>query len=365
MDDIDYMKLAIALAKQTTGQTSPNPVVGAVIVKNGHIIGMGAHLRAGSPHAEVHAIHMAGMEAKGADMYVTLEPCNHFGKTPPCTELIIQSGIKRVFVATEDPNPLVAGRGNNYLKNAGIEVQVGLCKKEADNLNTTFFHFIKTKQPYVTLKAAISLDGKIGARTGDSKWITSSEARLDVHELRHAHDAILVGINTVMTDDPLLTTRLPRGGKNPIRIILDTHLRIPLHSRVVKDQSAQTIVFTGNSTDNNKKEKLVEAGVDVVNLPAESILVRDVLKHLATKQITSLLVEGGSEVHASFIKERAFQQIIFYVAPILIGGKKAFPVIGGSGANFICEGTKLTFQSITQIGPDIKIIANPLETDVV
>lgn len=365
MQEIDYMKLAITLAQQTSGQTSPNPAVGAVIVKNGQIVGIGAHLHAGSPHAEVHAIQMAGAKAIGADLYVTLEPCNHFGKTPPCTELIIQSGIKRVRIATEDPNPLVTGKGIKQLQNAGIDVEVGLCKKEADNLNKTFFHFIKTKQPYVTLKAAISLDGKIATHNGDSKWITSSEARLDVHELRHTHDAILVGINTVISDDPLLTTRLPRGGKNPIRIILDTHLRIPLHARVVKDESAKTIVFTGNSFDNNKKDKLINTGVDVVSLSTESIVIRDVLTYLGSNNVVSLLVEGGSEIHASFINERLFQQIIFYVAPIFIGGKQSISVIGGQGANFICEGTKLMFQSIAQIGPDMKIIASPIEMDVV
>ncbi|MBA4536755.1 bifunctional diaminohydroxyphosphoribosylaminopyrimidine deaminase/5-amino-6-(5-phosphoribosylamino)uracil reductase RibD [Bacillus aquiflavi] len=363
MQEYEYMKLALSLARAAEGQTSPNPLVGAVVVKNGNILGMGAHLRAGTPHAEVHAIRAAGVEASGSDLYVTLEPCSHHGKTPPCTELIIEAGIKRVIVATQDPNPLVAGKGIERLRSAGIEVEVGLCKGEADNMNKPFFHFIKTRQPFVTLKAGLSLDGKTAASSGDSKWITSSEARLDVHELRHKHDAILVGINTVLTDDPLLTTRLPRGGKNPNRIILDTQLRTPLNARIVEDRSAKTIIITGENIDTQKKYALKQKGVEVISLSSKTISLQDVLFELGKKNIMSLLVEGGGEVHASFIKEQVYQQIIFYVAPLLIGGKQSFPVIGGNGATVMKEAEKLTFISIEKIGSDLKITAIPREKD--
>lgn len=363
MQDELYMKLAISLARNAVGQTSPNPSVGAVVVKNGTILGTGAHLRAGEQHAEVHALDIAGNEATGADLYVTLEPCNHTGKTPPCTERIIHSGIHRVVVATKDPNQLVSGTGIARLRNAGIQVEVGLCKKEADEINKNFFHFIRTKQPFVTLKAALSLDGKIAASSGDSKWITSEQARRDVHQLRHQHDAILVGIHTVLTDDPQLTTRLPRGGRNPIRVILDSQLRIPLDARVVTDNLAKTIIFTVKNNDPAKIAALQEKGVEVISLATNTIAITDVLEQLGRKNITSLLVEGGGEVHASFLTEEKFQELIFYVAPLLIGGKQSVPVIGGTGACLISEAPRLSFQSVEQIGPDLKITAKPLGKD--
>ena len=222
-----YMRLALDLARSAQGQTSPNPLVGAICVKDGQIIGTGAHLKAGTPHAEVHALLMAGTESRGADLYVTLEPCAHIGKTPPCTDLIITSGIRRVFVASIDPNPSVNGTGIRLLKAAGIEVVTGILQEEAEQLNRAFFHFINYGKPYVTLKAAATLDGRLSTQTGDSKWITSDAARTDVHHLRHTHDAILVGVQTVLHHNPFLTTRLPHGGKNPIRIILTPALRTP------------------------------------------------------------------------------------------------------------------------------------------
>ena len=227
MDPKFYMKIALDLARSAEGQTSPNPLVGAVCVKDGQIIGTGAHLKAGTPHAEVHALTMAGSEANGADLYVTLEPCAHTGKTAPCTDLLISKGIRRVFIASIDPFPSVNGKGIELLKAAGIEVITGILKEEAEQLNRAFFHFIKHGKPYVTLKAASTLDGRLSTQTGDSKWITSVASRTDVHHLRHTHDAILVGVQTVLHDNPFLTTRLPLGGKNPIRIILDRRLRTP------------------------------------------------------------------------------------------------------------------------------------------
>ena len=359
MTDEDYMNLALSLAEATAGQTSPNPMVGAVVVKNGKLLGTGAHLKAGTAHAEVHAINNAGDEAKGSTLYVTLEPCSHHGRTPPCADLIIQSGIKKVFVAALDPNPLVAGKGIKKLKDAGIEVEIGLCEERARKINEKFFHYIQTNTPFVTLKTAVTLDGKTAAKTGDSKWITSNEARLDVHHLRHEHDAILVGINTVLKDNPLLTTRRPQGGKNPIRIVLDTKLSIPLSANLIQDRSAKTIIFTGKNIDIHKKEELENLGAEIISLPEETIHVKEVLRILGERKISSVLVEGGSEVHASFIGENAFQQIIAYIAPKVIGGKNAFPFVGGAGASFIKEGKDLQFVSIEKIGPDIKIVAKP------
>lgn len=359
MDDYQYMKLAIDLARATAGQTSPNPSVGAVLVKDGELISTGAHLKAGTAHAEALAIMAAGENAKDAVLYVTLEPCSHHGRTPPCADLIVESGIKKVFVASLDPNPLVAGKGIEKLKKAGIEVETEFCKEEAEKLNEKFFHYIKTKTPFVTIKGAVSLDGKIAAKTGDSKWITSDEARLDTHKLRHEHDGILVGINTILQDNPLLTTRRPEGGKNPIRIILDTKLKIPLSSQVVQDRSSQTIIFTGNTFDREKAKHLIDLEVDVISLEGERISVKEVLKILGEKDIMSLLVEGGSEVHASFIEEEAFQEIVLYIAPKIIGGRDAIPFIGGKGTDSIQNGKKLHFTSVEVIGPDIKITAKP------
>ena len=361
MNDYEYMNLALSLARATLGQTSPNPSVGAVLVKNGQLVGTGAHLKAGTPHAEVHAIHEAGSSAEGAIMYVTLEPCSHQGKTPPCADLIINTGIRKVFVATLDPNPLVAGKGVEKLTKAGIEVEVGLCQEEAIQLNEKFFHFIQTNTPFITIKAGISLDGKIAAKSGDSKWITSPESRQDVHHLRHEHDAILVGINTILQDNPLLTTRRPQGGINPIRIVLDTKLTIPVSANVVQDRSARTIIFTGNQIDLEKKKELERLDVTIFSQESSTISLKEVLKTLGEQKIISVLVEGGSEIHASFIEENAFQQIITYVAPKIIGGRDAFSFVGGVGPELVKLGKQLRFTEIKQLGPDIKITAKPLK----
>ncbi len=360
MNDYDYMKLAISLARSTFGQTSPNPCVGAVLVKDGRLVGTGVHLEAGTPHAEVHAIRSAGSSTKGAIMYVTLEPCSHHGKTPPCADLIIESGIEKVFVATTDPNPLVAGKGIAKLRKAGIAVEVGLCREDALQLNEKFFHFIQTNTPFVTIKAGISLDGKIATKSGDSKWITSPESRQDVHQLRHEHDGILVGINTILHDNPLLTTRRPRGGKNPIRIVLDTKLKMPISANVVQDHSAKTIIFTGNEIDLERKKEIETFGVTVLSQDNPRIQLAEVLRTLGELKIMSVLVEGGSEVHASFVEENVFQQIITYIAPKIIGGNNAIPFVGGIGSELVKLGHQLHFIAVEQIGPDLKITAKPL-----
>lgn len=354
------MELALQLARGTIGQTSPNPAVGAVVVKNNQIVGMGAHLKAGEPHAEVHALRMAGDMAKGATLYVTLEPCSHFGKTPPCANLVIQTGVKKVFVATKDPNPEVAGRGIERMKQAGIEVEVGLLEEEARELNKVFFYNIQTGLPFVTLKSASSLDGKVATVTGESKWITGEEARKDVHEWRHRHDAILVGINTVLKDDPSLTVRLEAGGKNPVRIILDTHLRIPLTAKVMTDHLAPTWLVTGCDISSKQEEVYKSRGIEVIKMPDPKINIRDLLRVLGERRITSLFVEGGAEVHGSFLKEQAFQQVIAYIAPKLIGGKMAPASFGGAGIEKISDVTQLAIKDVKKFGNDLRIIAEPI-----
>lgn len=360
VDQTDYMNLALQLARGTIGQTSPNPVVGAVLVKNNQIVGMGAHLKAGEPHAEVHAIRMAGEKAKGGTIYVTLEPCSHFGKTPPCADLIIQTGIKKVYVATTDPNPAVAGTGIERLRKAGIEVKVGLHQQEARELNKVFFYNIQTGLPYVTLKSATSLDGRTATVTGESKWITGEAAREDVHRWRHCHDAILVGVNTVLKDDPSLTTRLASGGKNPIRIILDTHLRTPLTAKVITDQAAPTWLVTGCDILPEQEEAYKMQGIEIIKMPSPGIKIKELLHYLGKYGITSLFVEGGAEVHGSFLKEGAFQQVITYIAPKLIGGKAAPASFGGSGIETLSEAPLLTIKEVTKIGDDLRIIAEPI-----
>src|SRR5699024_10160469 len=305
------MEFALTIARQVSGQTSPNPLVGAVIVKDGEIVGFGAHLKASEAHAEVNALNMAGDKANGATIYVTLEPCSHYGKTAPCADLLINSGIKRAVIACVDPNEKVSGSGIEKLRQAGIQVEVGVLEKEAKNLNKAFFHYIKMKTPYITIKSAVSLDGKTATSTGESKWITCEEARLDVHRYRHEHDAILVGVNTVIKDNPSLTTRLPQGGINPVRIILDTMLRTPVGAKVITDQEAETWIIVGENVNEQKKQIFSSKPyVKVIQLQQEQINIDDVLRILGSKGDMSLMVEGGAEVNASFLESRHINQII-------------------------------------------------------
>jgi diaminohydroxyphosphoribosylaminopyrimidine deaminase/5-amino-6-(5-phosphoribosylamino)uracil reductase len=359
MTDEQYMKLALALAESARGQTSPNPLVGAVVVKDGQIVGMGAHLKAGEPHAEVHAIRMAGEKAKGATAYVTLEPCSHYGKTPPCADLLIEAGVARVVIATEDPFPKVSGRGIRKLQQVGIEVEVGICKQEALDLNRIFFHFVRTKRPYVTIKSATTLDGKTATVQGNSKWITSEQAREDVHRYRHEHDAILVGVGTVLADNPSLTTRLAAGGLNPVRVILDRRLRTPLDRNVITDGKAPTWIFTEERADKAKKKALEEKGVQVFSLP--NVSVEAVLETLREKNILSVFVEGGATVNGSFVKAGTVDQVITYLAPKIFGGAAAPTAIGGDGVFAVADALPFEVQEVIQIGSDVKIVARAKE----
>lgn len=355
--DEEFMQLALQLARSVRGQTSPNPMVGAVIVRNQQIVGMGAHLQAGEAHAEVNALQMAGEKARGATMYVSLEPCNHTGRTPPCTEQLIKAGIKRVVMATLDPNPLVSGQGMLRLQEAGIEVEVGLLDEAATALNECFNHYIVHNKPFVTLKTATTLDGKIATVTGESKWITSQEARLDVHRLRHEHDAILVGVNTVLHDDPQLTTRLPGGGRNPIRIILDSNLKTPLQAKVLDCQQAPTWIFTNRTVTEKQIKPYLDKGVRVWRTNStDKVPLHEMLTILGKEQVTSLLIEGGGEVNAAFLEGRLVNKVVAYIAPKLIGGNKAASSFRGEGFPFLKDVPTLKKVSYEMLGQDLKVV---------
>lgn len=358
MDDTYYMHLALDLAESVRGQTSPNPPVGAVVVKDGRIVGMGAHLSSGEAHAEVHALQMAGEKARGATLYVTLEPCSHQGKTPPCSQLIIQCGVSRVVIAQVDVNDKVSGRGIEMLKAAGLEVTLGILEKEAKEKTEHFFHFIQRKRPYVFMKVATSLDGKIATSSGESQWITGEEARKDVHQYRHRSDAILVGVETVIKDDPALTTRLDIGGSHPIRVVLDTHLRTPIDAQLVRDGVAPTIIFVGSKVPQKRIEEFQERRfVEVVQLATEEILLEDVVTRLGEKDVMTLFVEGGARVNDSFLRSGLIDEFILYMAPKLIGGENAPTAVGGRGIESLADVLDLTIVSVERLGQDIKLIA--------
>lgn len=349
-----YMRLALENAKAMSGQTAPNPMVGAVIVNEGRIVGIGSHLKPGEPHAEVHALRMAGDAAKGATIYVTLEPCSHHGRTGPCAEAIIQAGISRVVVAALDPNPLVAGRGIAILQEAGIEVIQGVLAEEAAKLNEVFNKYIVTKRPFVTLKSAMTLDGKIATRQASSKWITSQAAREDVHRLRHESAVILVGVGTIVHDDSQLTTRLP-GGRHPLRVILDSSLRIPERARVITDGEAPTWIFTGNSPDEAKQARLEQLGIKVFRTATPKVNLDEVLDVLGAHELSSLLVEGGGQVNASFVEQGLADKLVLYIAPKVVGGQEAPTFLEGLGVGMMSEAKSLHDVSFSQLDVDFKI----------
>lgn len=361
--DQDYMQLALQLAASARGNTNPNPLVGAVIVKDGVIVGTGLHRKAGEPHAEVHAVNMAGEHTKGATIYVTLEPCSHYGKTPPCAKLLKESGFKRVVVATEDPNPEVAGRGIRLLREAGIEVEVGVLQEEAQKLNERFIHNMLTERPFVVAKFAMTLDGKIATYSGHSQWITGEAARADVHELRHEVDGILVGVQTVLNDNPKLTTRLKdnRQGRNPIRVVMDSTLKTPVDAHIADTTEARTIIVTSFDSDAVKAQHLESIGVEIIRVEKEltGLNIEDMLKALYKKGITHLLVEGGGNVNASFLRGGFIDQYMVYVAPKVLGGKNSIMPFTGSDVETIDLASQLEFGEVTRIGEDLRIIAYP------
>lgn len=360
LSDEGYMRLALELAEAAQGQTDSNPVVGCVIVKDGRIIGMGSHLRRGEVHAEVHALAMAGEEAAGSTVYVTLEPCSHHGRTPPCAERLIAAGVKRVVAATEDPNPLVAGTGLRMLREQGIETKVGVLQEEALKLNEHFITYVTKQRPFVTLKTASTLDGKIAAYTGDSRWITSDAAREYVHELRHRHQAIMVGVGTVLADDPSLTVRLPVPGIHPTRIIVDSRLRTPLHAKVVQDGLAQTIVLTTEQADPAKVQHLEQAGVTVVACgEGAHVDLELAMRTLAEYEIASVLLEGGGTLNGAMLARSLIDKMILFYAPKIIGGSDAPSNFQMNGLPRMAEAYRLDRVEVTTFGPDICITGYP------
>ncbi|MDQ0199030.1 bifunctional diaminohydroxyphosphoribosylaminopyrimidine deaminase/5-amino-6-(5-phosphoribosylamino)uracil reductase RibD [Neobacillus ginsengisoli] len=354
-----YMDLALKNAQAMKGQTDPNPLVGSVIVNDNLVVGIGAHLKAGEPHAEIHALRMAGEKAKGGTIYVTLEPCSHHGRTGPCAVAIVEAGIKRVVIATLDPNPVVSGNGVNILKDAGIEVIIGVRQEESQKMNEVFNKFIVQKQPFVTLKSGITLDGKIATHSSDSKWITSEEARKDVHHLRNENMAILVGVNTVMKDNPELTARIPNG-RNPIRVILDSTLKIPLDYKVVTDNLAETWIFTTEQHDHEKRKKLEERGITVFQTNgSKHVNPKEVVHILGEKLISSVLIEGGGAINASFLENQLIDKVVLYIAPKLIGGQHAPTFLEGTGFDKMRDAVELSDAEIIKIGRDFKFIGYP------
>jgi diaminohydroxyphosphoribosylaminopyrimidine deaminase / 5-amino-6-(5-phosphoribosylamino)uracil reductase len=334
--------------------------VGAVIVKDGSIIGQGYHQKAGTPHAEVHALQEADGQAKDATLYVTLEPCVHYGRTPPCTDAIIRSGIKRVVIAAQDSNPLVAGRGVKTLRDAGIAVTTGVMEKEAVLLNEVFNKFITTRKPFVVLKSAMSLDGKIATYTGQSQWITGTQARQYGHRLRDTYDAILVGIGTILADNPLLTTRLSKGeGRNPMRIILDSTGRTPLSSNVLVDKSAPTIVIVTEAASPERVGAIEATGAKVHILPKTNNRVdfSALTTLLGQKNITSVLIEGGAAIHGAALQSQVVDKVHFFIAPKIIGGHDAPGPVGGQGIAILTDAVELTGMCSEKIGEDIHIQA--------
>ncbi|MBS4219909.1 bifunctional diaminohydroxyphosphoribosylaminopyrimidine deaminase/5-amino-6-(5-phosphoribosylamino)uracil reductase RibD [Bacillus sp. FJAT-49711] len=355
MNDEFYMDFAIKLARVSEGQTSPNPTVGAVVVKDGEIIGFGSHLKAGCSHAEIIALQMAGNRSIGATVYVTLEPCSHYGKTPPCAKALIESGVRRAVIASTDPNPLVAGKGIALMKEAGIQVETGVLKEKADVLNKAFFHFIKRKKPFVTLKQAITLDGKIAAEAGRDQKITGEQVLADVHLDRERNDAILVGIGTVLADNPMLTNRYGKTKKQPIRIILDTDLKMTPDKKVITDTQSKTWIFTGSSVESDRIASFTQSHVEIIQLSNPSIEIDEVLSVLGNRHVSKLYVEGGTTINASFLKSGYVNQLITYVAPKIIGGNSGAPMFGDVNVKEMPEAYRLTFQNVEVIGEDLKI----------
>jgi len=359
MPEEQYMRRAIQLAAEGEGKTRPNPLVGAVVVKDGRIIGEGYHTKYGSLHAEREALAdcaRRGENPEGADIYVTLEPCCHTGKQPPCTEALVDSGVGRVIVGSSDPNPLVSGKGIEYLKQHGIQVETGFLEEECDALNSIFFHYITTGKPYVALKYAMTADGRIATVTGASKWITGEEAREHAHKLRNRYAAILVGKNTVESDNPMLNCRLP-GGVNPLRIVLDSHLCISLESRLVQTAREIPLLVVCGDAPAEKKETLEHMGAEVLSLPGSDGRpdLKALVDELGRRGVDSLLIEGGSQVHYSALKAGIVNHIYSYVAPKIFGGERALGPVSGAGAEQVADAFQLCRMGTKILGDDILI----------
>lgn len=360
MTDKEFMQRCFTLARIGTGYVSPNPMVGCVIVKKGKIVGEGFHEKFGAPHAEIMALLHAGEKARNSTMYVNLEPCAHYGKTPPCAHAVAKSGIKRVVIATKDPNPLINGKGIAILKKEGIHVEVGLLKKEAESLNEKFFKFMKTRMPFVAVKLAQTLDGRIADIKGDSKWITSEKSREFVHKLRSEYDAVLIGANTAFKDNPLLTVRLAKG-RNPVRVIIDGRLSLPSSLKVFNTYQAPTWVVTSSRIFKKKFKKVEELsskGVRVFNVSSKSgkINPKSILRIFTEEGISSVLIEGGADTVNSFIENSLVDKIYLFTSPKIIGdGLCALSI---DKPKLIKSPIKLEFIRTSTIANDIFVEAN-------
>lgn len=358
MTDRDYMGRAIELAWRGVGWTNPNPMVGAVIVKEGRIIGEGYHRRCGEPHAERNAIASLTESARGAVLYVTLEPCCHYGSTPPCTEAILENGIARVVIGSRDPNPKVAGKGARLLREAGVLVEEDFMREECDRLNPVFFHYITHRTPYVMMKYAMTADGKIATRTGASKWITGEAARTEVQRLRHRCMGIMAGIGTVLADDPMLNVRIP-DGRSPVRIICDSRLRIPLDSRICRTaRTYPTIVACALLEDGEMRQRaeaLRQIGVQVIHVPDGNgqVDIRRLTEILGEQGIDSILLEGGGTLNDSALRANVVRELRVFVAPKLFGGKEAGSPVAGAGVEWPGEAVPLKLENVSQIGEDL------------
>jgi len=354
MTDEAYMQRALELARLGEGAVNPNPIVGAVVVKDGVVVGEGYHAVFGGPHGEAAALEAAGEAAGGATLYVSLEPCNHHGKTPPCTDRVLASGITRIVVATRDPNPRVAGGGIERLREAGLEVVTGVLEPEAIRANEIYLHFVRTARPFVTLKLAVSLDGRIATRDRDSQWLTGEASRTEVHRLRRRNAAVLVGVGTVLDDDPRLTVRHVKG-KNPLRVVLDRSGELPLTAAVL-DGTARTILVV-STIDPQREEAIRARGAEVWRLPAETgqVDLDRLMERLASREIDSVLLEGGGETAASFLEAGWVNKVHWFIAPLLLGGRNAVPAIAGEGAASVAEGIRLVDTDVRRIGEDILV----------
>lgn len=359
MEHIDFMRTALSLAEKGMGFVSPNPMVGAVIVKDGRMIGSGWHMKYGELHAERNAFAQCdsqNIDCSGADLYVTLEPCCHYGKTPPCTEAIIEHGIKRVFVGSSDPNPLVAGKGTQILREHGIEVTEDILKEECDALNRIFFHYITTGLPYVTMKYAMTMDGKIACHTGESKWITGSEARRNVQFQRLRHSGIMVGVGTVLSDDPMLNCRL-KNGRDPVRIICDSSLRTPMDSNIVQTAGNIPTIIATISGDSARIHKYESRGCRIIRTSEKNgrVDLRELMTILGNEKIDSILLEGGAEMNWSALEAGIVSSVLTYISPKLFGGSDAKSPVGGSGVPHPDAAFMLENGAITRLGEDILI----------
>lgn len=357
-DDTVFMRLAIREAKKGLGRTSPNPVVGAVVVRNGLLVGRGYHHRAGSPHAEVHALNAAGDRAARGCLYVTLEPCNHIGRTPPCTRAILASGITRVVIGMADPNPRVTGNGAGFLREHGVAVSIGVLEEQCRQMNRPFIKHSTTGMPWVIVKAALSIDGKLATAAGHSAWITGEKARAAAHRLRDRVDAILIGSGTALADDPSLTARLPGGrGRDPLRVVVDSELRLEATSRMLRqDSAAATWIFCADDLQaREREEKLAAAGALIKKVGRQAdgrLALRQVLAELGRCQINSVLVEGGGRIHSSLFREGLADEAYFFHAPLLLGDD-GIAVLDGSGFKTVAEGIRLQDVEYRRYGDDM------------